>query len=362
MHRLKDQLISIKPRETAGTRTSNRIDYQQDYAIFCLLELHENGGDYRILLDYHDDIVVLFPSDDPKDLHFYQVKTDKTRNWTIKRLTNKPKDKTLSILAKLFLNASNFPENTRSLNFVSNARFSVKLVTGDGLGQDTIVLNNLADEELENIRKKLKDQINLEVDESLLKNSHLKVSELSINGHGHQVLGKLQLFLSERFSQNDLPGQTLLKTLKTYITHKQTNESENKSFDELCKNKSICKVEFDDMLDSVVFKKNFKELWHEISTHLQKENIGYQDIIAYRQKCEMYLVERINQLNETLQNVRKNVVKFLAHKANHGRTLRETIDKASQTLLSDLDKITEIKDRDFFEAMVLVEIFKDEKR
>ena len=362
MSDLKNKLVSIKPRETAGSRSSNRFDYQQDYAIFCLLDLHTKGEDYRILLDYHDDIVILFPSDNPEDLHFYQVKTDKTSNWTIRRLTYKAESSDLSILAKLFLNASNFPENTRSLNFISNARFNVKLVTGEGLKQDTIVLNNLTGKGLEQIRNSLKEQINFEVDESLLKHSHLKVSELSIKGHENQILGKLQQFLFERFGQSDLPGQTLLKTLKSHIWRKQNNESENLSFDDLCKNKSICKVEFDHMLDSVVFKKKFQELWSEISGQLQRENLGYQDIIIYKQQCETYLVERIDQLNETIQNVRKNVIKFLANKVNQGDTLKETVDKACHALLDDLNKITEIKDSKFFEAMVLVEIYNDEKR
>ena len=79
MNELCNRLVNISPRETAGSRSTNRLDYQQDYAIFCLLELHTKGEDYRILLDYHDDIVILFPSEDPQDIHFYQVKTSKIK-------------------------------------------------------------------------------------------------------------------------------------------------------------------------------------------------------------------------------------------------------------------------------------------
>ena len=364
MDNLKDKLVAIEPREVAGSSTSNRYDYQQNYGIYCLLELHSEENDYRILFDYHDDIVVLFPAEDPKDLHFYQIKTNETKNWTIGELLKKPKTKitSLSKLSKLFYDFTKFPEYTQSLNFVSNARFNVNLVSGKGLVSDIIVLSDLEDKELCKIKDALKKELGLSVDQKLLEKSFLKVSFLNIDEHETQILGKLQKFLSERFGQDDLPGQSLLKALKGYVRGKQNNESKCTSFDELCKKKSICYSEFERMLKAAIFKKKFQDIWLEISLHLKGENIHYLKINNYKSKCEDYLVERINPLNEIIQEGREKFNEYLLDESNHYQTLTETINNVKCQFPDISDKIVEIKDEIFLEAIILVEIFNNEKR
>ena len=43
------------PRENAGSISSNRFDFQKDWAICKLLELHEQKTDYVLILDFQED-------------------------------------------------------------------------------------------------------------------------------------------------------------------------------------------------------------------------------------------------------------------------------------------------------------------
>jgi hypothetical protein len=75
---LKDQMTS-QPRESGGSRASNRLDYQKDWALCHLLELHDTKTDYALIVEQHDDVAVLDSPQDPKRVDFYQIKT----NWTV---------------------------------------------------------------------------------------------------------------------------------------------------------------------------------------------------------------------------------------------------------------------------------------
>lgn len=218
MGSFKDIFVETKPRELAGSRTSNRLDYQQNYGIYCLLEWHTKGEDYRIFFDYHDDIVILFPANDPSEAHFYQVKTKRNlENWAIGKLIRKSKQKdSLSNMSKLFVNYKNFPEYTQSLNFVSNSKFKVKLIAGDSLSKNTILLTELDEKEITKLQERLKEEISLDIDKNILEKTYLEVSNLNVEEHETYILGRLQEFLAERFNEDDLPGQTLHKTLKNY--------------------------------------------------------------------------------------------------------------------------------------------------
>ena len=74
---LKTQFVQKSPRETSGSRSANRFNYQDDWALCKLLEIHNSDDDYVLVLDFHDDIVVLDSASNPKVAIFYQVKPNK---------------------------------------------------------------------------------------------------------------------------------------------------------------------------------------------------------------------------------------------------------------------------------------------
>lgn len=128
---LLDRIATTPRRETGGAVAANRTDYQQSWAFCLLLTLHEKPNDYAVLLDFHDDVVVLDSAEEAKGMEFYQVKSKESGNWTITQLLRCPKGKDeksgLSICGKMYANKLAFPNVTKSVNFVSNLRFKVHL-------------------------------------------------------------------------------------------------------------------------------------------------------------------------------------------------------------------------------------------
>ncbi len=99
---LADALTSHPPRESSGARTSNRYDFQKNWALCKLLELYSDTSDFLMLLDYHEDVVVLDDESSPEKAYFYQIKTKKSGAWTIATLTRKPKGKDGFALPSIF--------------------------------------------------------------------------------------------------------------------------------------------------------------------------------------------------------------------------------------------------------------------
>lgn len=76
-------IFAEKPRENAGARDSNRFDYQKNWTIVKLMELHTTGQDYLLAFEFHEDIAVFNSSADPTQVDFYQVKTNKDPQWKL---------------------------------------------------------------------------------------------------------------------------------------------------------------------------------------------------------------------------------------------------------------------------------------
>jgi len=82
MVKLLEKIVTENPREKAGSTAYNRFDYQQNWALCKILDLHSTTFDYLICFDYFDDVVIMDSSTDPNKISFYQIKTKNKGNWT----------------------------------------------------------------------------------------------------------------------------------------------------------------------------------------------------------------------------------------------------------------------------------------
>lgn len=77
---LKKLVHDNKPREKSGPRSSNRFDFQKEWAICKLLELHQTDDDYLLVLDYPRVFLFLSPdsfvSTSPKNIAIDGVLTE----------------------------------------------------------------------------------------------------------------------------------------------------------------------------------------------------------------------------------------------------------------------------------------------
>ena len=102
-----------RPRESSGSRSSNRFDFQKDWALCHLLQVHESGNDYVLVFEHHDDLIVLDCEMAPTLVDFFQVKTRDSGSWSVQTLlhrTKGQKDPSFSILGKLYDNRLRFAD------------------------------------------------------------------------------------------------------------------------------------------------------------------------------------------------------------------------------------------------------------
>lgn len=51
---LLDTFVKYPLRERGGSRASNRLTYQTNWAFCLLLDLYSERNDFMLILDYHD--------------------------------------------------------------------------------------------------------------------------------------------------------------------------------------------------------------------------------------------------------------------------------------------------------------------
>ena len=68
-----ESFVKKPVRESSGSRSSNRFDYQKNWSLCELLELHSRNSEYLMVFEHHEDIVVFDSQTTPLDAIFYQV-------------------------------------------------------------------------------------------------------------------------------------------------------------------------------------------------------------------------------------------------------------------------------------------------
>jgi hypothetical protein len=67
---LSEKLISVPKRENAGGRTANRYSYQQVWAFNHILDLMLEDKDFMLIMEFHDDVIVVNSSRNPQYIDF----------------------------------------------------------------------------------------------------------------------------------------------------------------------------------------------------------------------------------------------------------------------------------------------------
>jgi hypothetical protein len=325
----------LKPvRERSGSVASNRFDYQKDWSLCKLLEIHESGKSYVLIFEHDEDLIILDSENNPKKIDFYQIKTKNSGEWRVSDLirSNK-KDTGSSFLGKLYSNKIKYGQQTGSLNFVSNAKFNIELKKGgNALKYIEVCVVECSDKEMKKISAKLKKEYSLKNNpESQL--IFLKVTDLSLHDSGTHTTGKISKFLSKLNPEKKYQPELAYRMIFDEIKRKSNYEYECKTINELKQNKSIGKKEFTDMLNvigGVDKDKNFEDNWDITQQRLNQEKEDLRVInkiksawIRYETKvfdhsddthkelclCIKKIISGINKKVESLKDFLENVLK-----------------------------------------------------
>ena len=249
---LLDQFIKSPPRESSGSSSANRFAYQHSWAVCRLLDLHASGVPYIVMLDFHDDIVILNDEANPTLAEFVQIKTKKSGQWTetmlLSRKWNSNKSERLpSHLGKLRQNELTFNSCVDRMTFVSNAAFNLTLKTGPGKDRETFCLNEMDDVTRQRFRDKLAEELGQKTEGE--SKTHLQVTPLSLDDHEVHALGRVVNFLSS-IGLTGVNPAVLHRMLYGEVRRRSGCEKSPATVDELKRKVAISRSAFEGMLET----------------------------------------------------------------------------------------------------------------
>lgn len=308
---IQEKLIENRPRETSGPRSANRFDYQKDWALCKALELQLEEDNYVIVLDFHDDILILDSDISPDKIGFYQIKSKKSGVWTkaslIKRETNK-----MSILGKLLYNYTIFGDFDISLNFVSNATYDMKLADKTNSTEKiSISLEELDEKEKSGIFKKIEDELSIDLkDKANL--TYLRVTELGASGHDTYTKGKLVEFFSKyENGKYDINANAAYGILFSEFKKKNDYEWSIDSFDEVLKYKAVTRKDFEKLINLLIKSSKQYADWRDVEQELSSNGIGLKEISRIKRKWVNYELQRLDASNEIVQELQNDICQLI---------------------------------------------------
>jgi len=303
------------------------------------LKLHVDEEDYLLIFDYHEDVVVLNSDSEPTSVYFYQIKSKKSGNWTVKALIkNKSGDRFNSIFGKLFSNYRMCPEYAKLLVFVSNQGLSTKLADGQrALELDLVKFSQLAEQDKEKIHKSVEGSKAAYCDFVGLSMMTFSKTELGINDHVAYTKGKLVEFFETIHPTKNISISLAYKTLFDEVKRRTNSEIICKCVEDLCSNKGIGRESFAQIIDLFVDHTNVEESWKEVNQILISEKYKVSEIRGIKASWRKYAVERMDTCNEPLLIFRKSICDEI-HKFEASNThydLRTLLKSVKTTVGSD---------------------------
>lgn len=310
------KLVATPQREKSGETGFERYDYQALWGLALVFEQHASASDYAIAFEFHDDIVLLDSASVPAEARFYQVKTKGAGHWTLTDLTRRSSKKTgdgagklPSHVAKLYSNYENFPDETRSLNFVSNV--PVQFVDG-ATGIHPLEACNPTD--FANFLKKLQLE-HPAATTATAKLIHFVRADLSLHDSSVHLKGKLGEFVEKAVGSIDYNPDTLYKSIVEECRSKSKYTGTINSFNDLIKYKSITKVQVESWLDLLREKQRYPE-WADVNQDLGLSGL---ELAALRKEWNRYRTIVLNPGDEGANRIRDAVREAL--EAHLGSTL-----------------------------------------
>jgi hypothetical protein len=351
-----ESFVGKPVRETAGSRSSNRFDYQKNWSLCELLQLHSNYSDYLMVFEYHDDIVVFDSQDNPSNAIFYQVKSKKSGNWTIGALTN-CNDGKPSILEKLYENYQAFPKNVKRMVFSSNQPLSAKLKNGDkAIELKKIKFLQLSDQDKEKIQSSVEPKGQDYCDINGLYRIETEKNGLRPDDHTVITKGKLVEFFEYLHPESEINVSLVYKTFFDEIRRKSNYEEPIRKTSDLISYKSIGKSDFDKMIGAVTNRTTDSDLWHEANSVMNAEGYSFQEIRRLKAVWQQYIVKKMNVTDDHHLQLIADVLEGLKSSTQY-----ETLKKLVEGTLPPLkEKYSDSYSAEYIKVAIIYEVLRND--
>jgi hypothetical protein len=354
---LTTSLFLKQPRENAGSRTSNRYDYQKDWAICKLTELHASGGDFLLSFEFHDDILVFDSSTAPSEINCFQIKSKEKKGWTPKELYTGKKGKrgdSYSFLAKLYLHLKDHQANVAGLSFVTNSFVKSKLKDDSECSAvESFMLGDLS----EDVLKKLCDQMKMDLKtqdlDDFCKVTKIHQHQLDINHHSEITQGRLAKFIEVALPNVRYQIGPIYKAIFDEVKTKTNVEHQVLNFDDLKRLKSISRTDFDRYLKAISDQEDFRELAKSIENRLNAEQASFSFVAEFGRYAKQYEVDRMDHTNMILQST----VSQIAGEIKVHSSISPQITQQMQEIFDKLPEGTNVFPGSYLRTIILFELY-----
>jgi len=356
---LQTKLEIVIPRENAGSSSSNRFDYQKNWAICKLIELSQNDIDFLLTFEYHDDIIIFDSSLNPSKIDFFQIKTSKTK-FNLKRLLSQKETKTgksNSFLGKLLLNKINFENETSSLNFVTNSGY-----TFDKNNKLRIVCRDLEAKEIKEIETNLTSELTCKWLDEFVDTIFFETSDLTIDHHEQLAKDKLYRLLESKYTTDVKYNPSLAyRTIFDEVNRKNNLEKKLSNFSELLKYKSISKKDFENILVTIAKEpSNLTNIKNQIFTNLDLAGLKISErrkLISAWKDVEIEYLKIDNEFFKKLVKLLNNLIDKHINVLDD-ENLIDAIDKIFlEASRQPIIKSQKLYNNEFIKLVILKEIY-----
>lgn len=363
---LLNDFVNTAPRDTAGSRALAGFDFQINWALCLLINLYYAGKEFLLVLDYHDDVVLMDSESRPRKIHFFQAKTTSSQ-WNTAALADQETSATLSVIGKLYDHRIRFQRQNSTINLVVTSTF----------GRDIFTAAPLLDPEsscqrdperpwLPCVRRAIPfNKINTPASKKLvasIKRSHglsrkpntkdIWFIETHISFEMNERAAKAEVMdLLDGLGCGYQSG-AFYKTLRDSLRRRCSATGQMHTLDELKRKKSITKSEFCRILSRLTPLPLSDPSWEWIRSQLSAIGYTYGQINRLMGSLKRYHIDRI-----TFRNVPMERIKTRA-RAIMDQLIQDGVDNLGTYLNQAIflfGPITSPYDEDYIRAIFLLE-------
>lgn len=354
---LTNLLINTPLRETAGSRTQQRFDYQAQWALTLLFLNHSEMDDYAIVLEFHDDLLLLDNSYSPEEVTFFQVKTKGQGHWTMADLFRRSKSKKdstkelPSAIGKLLLNIDVFSEFTNASYFVSNVPCNFL-----DANQDDQKFIDCEAKKSSQFRAKVLAEIPATPEDHIDRLRFL-TSNLSLKDGKTHLKGKLINFLDEQsVSASSSSLSALLVSILEECRSRSACTDTVSDLAALVQNKAITKSDVDTWLNAVRAQRTIPS-WTEVQSHF---STAPMKSALFKNEWEKYCLEALDQGNEAVNQIRRLIRSKIIPNVDDSASAKELLDYGLSVLVASTEKIMPGMSPERLSVMIIYEVYSNE--
>ncbi len=324
----KTNPLGLEPkREKSGSDTFRKYNFQYHWAFCRMLDEHENGNEFALFIEEHEDVTIANSIDvDKTTFEFNQVK-ETSKKHTIHSLTKISKSESQSLIEKLAKSCCGklYSDKIARVNFVSTGGYSFDLHK-NGYSFEVISSGQLSCEE----EKKIADCIaHIKGTSGFYDKLAFVIPELPEKGFDHVVEGKISSLINKLVPGIKYNSNSIYDCIIRDLSRKGENSFDYEDWDEAIRKKAITHRQLSDVIEQHISRKPDENIVTELMLILKDEyslnSLSRRKIVrGFNRYYTKKIASRESLVNEVSVDIVDSIEK-MAHKHSNAKDLEVAV-------------------------------------